>query len=65
MSMRRRYGFTWAINKAKIKERGQVEGDSALAVITRAEDYLERYIDLQACIGLMRSLQGQLEGSSG
>lgn len=51
------YGFTWAINKAKIKERGQVEGDSALAVITRAEDYLERG-NLKAALDEVGSLQG-------
>jgi len=51
------YAFTWAINKAKIKETGQVEGNSAVAVLTRAEDKLERG-DLKAALDEVTSLDG-------
>lgn len=66
------YGFTWVINKAKIKEKGQVggiggcwcddtgeqvEGNTVDAILTRAEDHLDKG-DLQAAICEVDALNG-------
>eukprot|EP00656_Telonema_subtile_P008898 TRINITY_DN14160_c0_g1_i1.p1 TRINITY_DN14160_c0_g1~~TRINITY_DN14160_c0_g1_i1.p1 ORF type:complete len:555 (-),score=212.19 TRINITY_DN14160_c0_g1_i1:74-1738(-) len=51
------FGFTWAINKAKIKEKGQVAGDTVDAMLTRVEDHLEQG-NLHAAVAQCGALNG-------